>query len=160
SAGRVGLKLFSVGSSYVAKTISRFTGTETLQELATFMLTISGLNEGFRERAHQTRALLAAKTTAFVLVTGPMQDRMDEAIYFHPLLKQTHLEVAALVANRVHQPVPDSQWAGAARLSDPMRRKMELTLEEAEHLAAADIRGIERLQRECPGTPLITVPRF
>jgi len=160
AAGKVGLKLFSFGSSYVAKTISRFTGTETLQELASFMLAISGLNEGFRERAHQTRALLAAKTTAFVLVTGPMPDRMDEAVYFHTLLRQNHLEVAALVVNRVHQPVPDAQWSAAARLPDPLRHKMEQTLEESEHLAAADARGIERLKELCPGTPLITVPRF
>ncbi len=160
AAGKVGLKLFSFGSSYVAKTISRFTGTETLQELASFMLAISGLNEGFRERAHQTRALLAAKTTAFVLVTGPMPDRMDEAVYFHTLLRQNHLEVAALVVNRVHQAVPDGQWAAAARLPEALRRKMEHTLEEAEQLAAADARGIERLRELCPGTPLITVPRF
>lgn len=160
AAGKVGLKLFSFGSSYVAKTISRFTGTETLQELAAFMLAISGLNEGFKERAHQTRALLASKTTAFVLVTGPMPDRMDEAVYFHTLLKQNHLEVAAIVVNRVHQPVPDAQWAAAARLADPLKRKMEQTLEELEHLAAGDARGIERLKEQCPGTPLIIVPRF
>jgi anion-transporting ArsA/GET3 family ATPase len=160
AAGKVGLKLFSFSSSYVAKTISRFTGTETLQELAGFMLAISSLNEGFRERATETRALLAAKTTAFVLVTGPMPDRMDEAVYFHTLLKQNHLEVAALVVNRVHSGVPDAQWAAAARLPDPLRRKMELTLEEQEHLAAADSRGIERLKEQCPGTPLIVLPRF
>jgi anion-transporting ArsA/GET3 family ATPase len=160
AAGKMGLKLFSFGSSYVAKTISRFTGTETLQELAQFMLALSGLNEGFRERAHETRALLAAKTTAFVLVTGPMPDRMDEAVYFHTLLKQNHLEVAALVVNRVHLPVPDAQWAAAARLPEGLRRKMELTLEETEHLAAADARGIERLREQCAGTPLIVVPRF
>ncbi|MBK7858292.1 MAG: ArsA family ATPase [Archangiaceae bacterium] len=160
AAGKVGLKLFSFGSSYVAKTISRFTGAETLQELAGFMLAVSGLNEGFRERATETRALLAAKTTGFVLVTGPMPDRMDEAVFFHTLLRQNHLEVAALVVNRVHQPVPASQWAAAARLPDPVRRKMEQTLEESEALAAADARGIEKLREQCPGTPLIIVPRF
>src|SRR6185295_5621925 len=50
AAGKVGLKLFNLGSSYVAKTLTKFTGTETLQELAAFMLAISGLNEGFKER--------------------------------------------------------------------------------------------------------------
>jgi anion-transporting ArsA/GET3 family ATPase len=160
AAGKVGLKLFSFGSSYVAKTISRFTGTETLQELAAFMIAIGGLNEGFRERALQTRALMAAKTTAFVLVTGPMPDRLDEAVFFHTLLKQNHLEVAALVVNRVHQPVDDGLWAQAARLPDALRRKVELTLEEAEHLASQDQKGIERLREQCPGTPLVVVPRF
>jgi anion-transporting ArsA/GET3 family ATPase len=160
AAGKVGLKLFSFGSSYVAKTISRFTGVETLQELASFMLALGGLNEGFRERALQTRALMAAKTTAFVLVTGPMPDRLDEAVYFHTLLKQNHLEVAALVVNRVHEPVDDGLWAQAARLPDVLRRKVELTLEENEHLAAQDARGVDRLRELCPGTPIVIVPRF
>ncbi len=160
AAGKVGLKLFSFGSSYVAKTISRFTGTETLQELAQFMLAIGSLNDGFRERALQTRALLAAKTTAFVLVTGPMPDRLDEAVYFHTLLKQNHLNVAAIVVNRVNPAVADPLWAEAARLADPLKRKVELTLDEAEHLASQDAKGIERLRELCPGTPLVIVPRF
>jgi anion-transporting ArsA/GET3 family ATPase len=160
AAGKVGLKLFSFGSSYVAKTISRFTGVETLQELAAFMIAIGGLNEGFRERALQTRDLMAAKTTAFVLVTGPMPDRLDEAIFFHTLLKQNHLEVAAVVVNRVHPIVDDGLWSQAARLPDGLRQKVELTLQENEHLAAQDERGIARLKEQCPGTPLVVVPRF
>jgi anion-transporting ArsA/GET3 family ATPase len=160
AAGKVGLKLFSLGSSYVTKTIARFTGVETLQELAAFMIAIGGLNEGFRERAHQTRALMSAKTTGFVLVTGPMPDRLDEAVYFHTLLKQNHLEVAAVVANRVHQSVPDALWSQAARLPDALRHKVERTLEESEHLASQDARGVERLRELCAPTPLVVVPRF
>jgi anion-transporting ArsA/GET3 family ATPase len=160
AAGKVGLKLFNFGSGYVAKTISRFTGVDTLQELAGFMLDISGMNQGFRERAHQTRELLAADGTAFVLVTAPMPERVDEAVYFHTLLQQNHLEVAAVVVNRVHQPVPEDWWGEAARLPDGVRQKTEKTLQEAEQLAAQDAEGISSLTAQLGPTPLVLVPRF
>lgn len=160
AAGKVGLKLFNFGSSYVAKTISRFTGVDTLQELAGFMLDISGMNQGFRERAHQTRELLAAEGTAFVLVTAPMPERIDEALYFHTLLAQNHLEVAAIVVNRVHPPVPDALWGEAARLPDGVRQRAEKTLTEAEHAATQDAEGISTLAAQCGNTPLVQVPRF
>src|SRR5262249_45224610 len=60
AAGKVGLQLFNLGGSYVAKTISKLTGTETLQELSNFMLAMSGLNQGFRERAHDVKQLLGS----------------------------------------------------------------------------------------------------
>lgn len=160
AAGKVGLKLFNLGGSYVAKTISRFTGTETLQELAGFMLSLSSMNEGFKERAQQTRSMLEADSTSFVLVTGAMPERLDEALYFHTLLKQNHLKVAAIVVNRVHAPLTAEHWHQAAGLPDGVRSLAEKTLAEAEQLATQDARGIARLQAAAEGTPLITVPRF
>jgi anion-transporting ArsA/GET3 family ATPase len=160
AAGKIGLKLFNLGSSYVAKTISKFTGVETLQELSNFMLHMSSMYEGFRERAHQTRALLEAESTAFVLVTGPMSERLDEAIFFHTTLMQNHLRIAAVVVNRVHPPVPDALWSQAARLPEGLRKRVEATLSENEHLAAQDARGVSRLAELCAPTPLVVVPRF
>jgi anion-transporting ArsA/GET3 family ATPase len=160
AAGKFGLKLFNLGSSYVAKTISRFTGTETLQQLADFMLSISALNEDFRLRAHETRALLESPTTGFVLVTGAAPERLDEAIAFHTLLEQSKLNVAAIVVNRMHPPVPDSAWPALARLPHADRPRFEATLKENEELARQDARGLERLQEACPDTPLVLVPRF
>lgn len=160
AAGKIGLKLFNLGGSYVAKTIARFTGTETLQQLAEFMLAMSGMNEGFRERAHETRALLEAGSTSFLLVTGPMPDRLDEAVYFHTLLQQNKMRVAAIVVNRVHAPVPDELWSEVARLPPPLQRKYEETLKENDHLARQDARGIARLREACGPTPLVLVPRF
>ena len=160
AAGKFGLKLFNLGGSYVAKTISRFTGTETLQQLADFMLNISGMNEGFKQRAHQTRALLEAKTTSFVLVTGPMPERLDEAVYFHTLLQQNKMRVAAIVVNRVHAPVPPELWEQVARLPPDLQRKFQDTLKENDHLARQDARGIEKLREACAGTPMVLVPRF
>jgi len=158
-AGKLGLSLFNK-SGYVLRGLSKFTGTEMLQELSSFMLSLSGMNEGFRERARGVRALLEDASTGFVLVTSPHPERMDEAIHFNTLLKQHRMEVVALVVNRVH-PLPSADmWADAATLAPGRRAKVEQTLGELKLLAEQDRQGIAQLQAACPGIPLIQVPRF
>lgn len=159
-AGKVGLSLFNLGGSYVTKALSKFTGVETLQELSSFMLALSSMNEGFRERARGVRELLKDPQTGFVLVTSPNLERLDEVTHFHALLKQNGMEVLALVVNRVHPTPPPSLWEDAARLTPARRDKMVQTLDELKILADQDAAGIVQLQAACPGTPLIRVPRF
>ncbi|MCY1081191.1 ArsA family ATPase [Archangium lansingense] len=160
AAGKIGLSLFSLGSSYAAKTISKFTGTETLQELAGFMMAIAPMNESFRERARGVRELLEAEQTGFVLVTSPGRERLDEVMHFHRLLKQNEMDVVAVVVNRVH-PMPGPQlWEEMKGLIPARRAKMEETLRELTILAEQDARGIAELQAAVGGTPLIQVPRF
>ncbi|AGC47683.1 anion-transporting ATPase [Myxococcus stipitatus DSM 14675] len=158
-AGKFGLSLFN-RSGYVLRALSKFTGTEMLQELSSFMLALSGMNEGFRERARGVRALLEDSTTGFVLVTSPHSERMDEAIHFNTLLRQHRMEVVALVVNRVHPMPTEAMWQAASTLTPTRRAKVEETLRELRILAEQDRRGIAQLQTACPGIPLIQVPRF
>ncbi len=160
AAGKVGLQLFNLGSSYVAKTISKLTGTETLQELSNFMLAISGMNQSFRERAHQVKQLLGSEQTEFVLVTVPGAERLDEVVHFHTLLRQSEMRVAAIVVNRVHVAPTQRQRAQTAKLPGPLREKLTATLDEVERLATQDAKGIEALRAACEPTPLVLVPRF
>ncbi|EPX58810.1 Arsenical pump-driving ATPase [Cystobacter fuscus DSM 2262] len=160
AAGKVGLSLFSLGSSYMTKAISRFTGTETLQELAAFMLSIAPMNESFRVRARGVRELLEAQQTGFVLVTSPGRERLDEVVHFHKLLKQNGMEIVAVVVNRVHPMPPPALWEEARSLIPARRAKVEQTLREMTLLAEQDARGILELQAACEGTPLVQVPRF
>ncbi|MCP3101083.1 ArsA family ATPase [Myxococcus sp. K15C18031901] len=158
-AGKLGLSLFNK-SGYVLRGLSKFTGTEMLQELSSFMLSLSGMNEGFRERARGVRALLEDASTGFVLVTSPHPERMDEAIHFNTLLKQHRMEVVALVVNRVHPMPTEAMWKDVATVAPGRRDKVEQTLRELKVLAEQDRQGIAQLQAACPGIPLIQVPRF
>jgi len=160
AAGKVGLKLFNLGSSYVAKTLTKFTGVETLQGLAEFMSSISGMNQDFRERATEVRDLMADEKTSFVLVTAPGAERLDEVVRFHTLLRQSHMRIAAVVVNRVHLPPTFEAMGSLNRLEPQLRRKMATTVDEVSALAHADAEGIKQIKKECEGTPLIEVPRF
>ena len=160
AAGKVGLQLFNLGGSFIAKTLSRLTGAQTLQELASFMLAISSMNKEFRERAKAVRELLASDQTAFVLVTGTSAERQDEAIHFLELLRQNKMAVAALVVNRIH-PAPSAESFAAARTLDgDLRQRVEETLNEAHLLAEQDAAGVEVLREKAGGAPILEVPRF
>jgi anion-transporting ArsA/GET3 family ATPase len=157
-AGRWGLQLFTFGGNYMAKTLAKLTGTETLRELAEFMLAISGMNESFRERASQVRELLAADRTSFVLVTTPRLEGIEEVAQFQRVLQQNHMSIAAVVVNRV-QPAPlSSDWTEAAQEEGPLRAKLETTLEERRRAAERDAEAIARIRSVCEPTPLIEVP--
>ncbi|HZA15187.1 MAG TPA: ArsA-related P-loop ATPase [Myxococcaceae bacterium] len=160
SAGKLGFKMLSKGGSYALKTLSRFTGTEMLEEMSTFLMSISSLNESFRERAREVRALLAAESTSFVIVTIPSSERLDEVIHFQTLLQQNEMNVAAIVVNRVHPSPTPQQMADARRVPLPLRSRVEETLEEMRAVAIHDAMAIAELQRECDPTPLVLVPRF
>lgn len=158
--GRLGLKMLHLGSSYAARTISRFTGAETLQELASFMLSISTLNESFRDRASRVRELLGSERTSFVLVTTPGQERLDEVVHFHTLLMQNKMNLAAIVVNRVHPAPTAEQFEDARGLPEPLRGRVEQTLDELQTLAVHDAASITELRRACDPVPLVLVPRF
>jgi anion-transporting ArsA/GET3 family ATPase len=157
---KVGLRLFGLGGNLISRALSRVVGGQTLSDLATFLLAMSGLNEGFRERAQAVRALLASEETVVVLVTGPAAERREEAIRFHQSLREQRLHVAAVVVNQVHADVDGEDVSAAARLPAPLREKLERTLFEAHALAAADAMSIQALRAAVAPTPLLTVPRF
>jgi anion-transporting ArsA/GET3 family ATPase len=159
-AGRLSLKLLQLGGG-AARTIGRITGTETLEELVTFLIAVSGMNEGFRERARAVRTLLASPDTGFVLVAGASPERRSEALSFHEVLGERGLQRDAVVVNRVQPPPPASAEKELASLSSPALAKLlRQTLDEARGLAARDQAGVEALRQGTTPIPFVSVPRF
>lgn len=159
AAGKFGLSFFKKGG-LIGKSLSRFTGTELLSELANFMLVLGGLQNSFRARARQVQELLADEGTAFVLVTGPSPERMDEAVQFHEVLRSRGHRVAAVVVNRCHWVPPAEIPAELARLAPALADKVEKTRQEQRALAERDRAGIEALQEAVAPTPLAQVPQM
>lgn len=174
AAGRMGLRLFNLGGNYIAKTLSKFTGGETLQELAAFMLEIQGTYDVFKDRAAKVKQLLGSEEAAFVLVTSAHAFTVDEAIYFHQVLVQERMHVAAVVANRVHpdflgdlpNPTTAELGDGLARCgipdagAPPLSSRLEKTVLEARAMAQLDQRHLQRLAAACRPTQQLRVPRF
>lgn len=159
-AGKVGLRLFNLGSSFMAKQISKLTGTETLTELANFMLELGSLNGEIREQAKRVRNLLGSNETTFVLVTAPHLERLDEVAHFHRVLLEHRMTIAAVVVNRVHVAPAPELFEKAQSLPEPLRVKALQTLEEARSAAARDEEAIQALSSKAPGAPLVRIPRF
>jgi len=170
AAGKLGIKLMGLGGSWAAKAISRLTGTETLEELFLFMREIQGTYEVFKDRAAKVKALFASDAAAFVLVTNAQGVTVDETIYFHRLLLEERIPIAAVVANRVHRDflrgrsLPTEAELAAlleAGSGDPtLAGRLLLTLEEAASMAHLDRRHLDRLAAATEPTAQLRVPRF
>jgi len=169
-AGRFGLKLAQLGSSYIARTLARFTGAEMLRDLGDFLAGFQGMYDGFKERAAEVRALLAHPTTGFVLVASPSPLSIEEALAFHERLHAEGMPVAGLVANRVTPdlwrgdgPLPDEAALAAALAGHPadaaLAGRLARTLSDHQRLAAADARALSRLFAAVPLARAV-VPRL
>ena len=99
---RAYLRAVSVATQALLRTLSKVAGAEIVQDAVTFFRAFEGMEEGFRLRAEHMRELVGRPTTAFVLVTSPRADTVEEAGWFAAKLKDSELAVEGLVVNRVH----------------------------------------------------------
>jgi anion-transporting ArsA/GET3 family ATPase len=115
------VRVGSVAAQAFLRTVSRVVGTEAVDDVVSFFRAFEGMEGGFRERANAVMQLLAADDTAFVLVTSPRRDAVEEAEYFAARLADGKFAVDALVVNRVHATYgstePDVLRARAATLA-------------------------------------------
>jgi anion-transporting ArsA/GET3 family ATPase len=99
---RAYLKAVSVATQAFLRTVSRVVGAEVVGDAIAFFEAFDGMEAGFRERAQSVRDLLTAPATAFVLVTSPRPEAVDEASFFATKLSEAGIDVDALVVNRLH----------------------------------------------------------
>lgn len=109
---RAYLRVASVAVQTFLRTVSRVVGTEVIDDVVAFFRAFEGMEEGFRERAAAVEVLLADPQTAFVLVTSPQRDAVDEASYFADTIAAHGLSVEALIVNRVHPHFGEETPAG------------------------------------------------
>ena len=77
-------------------------GREVIDDVIAFFRAFEGMETGFRDRANEVMTLLGAPETAFVLVTTPRRDAVEEGEYFADRLADHRVSVEALIVNRVH----------------------------------------------------------
>jgi anion-transporting ArsA/GET3 family ATPase len=110
---RTYLRLAGAAVQRFLRTVGKVIGTEVLDDIVAFFRAFEGMEQGFRDRASRVEALLAEPQTAFVLITSPRRDAVDEAEFFSAQLRDADLPVDALVVNRV-DPDFGSSWSGMA----------------------------------------------
>ena len=99
---RAYLRAVSVATQALLRTISKVAGADIVHDAVAFFQAFEGMEEGFRLRAEHMRRLLLRRTTAFVLVTSPRDDTVEEAGWFADKLNEAGLAVEGLIVNRVH----------------------------------------------------------
>jgi len=84
-----------------------------VDDAVSFFQAFAGMQQGFAERAGAVQQLLTDPTTAFVLVTTPAPDSLEEATWFTQHLRARGIVPAAAVVNRCHPRFgadPDAAW--------------------------------------------------
>lgn len=166
-SGRFSLKILDLGSSFLLSTLGKLAGGETLRELADFLLSFSGLYDGFRKRSLKVRNLLASDEIAFTLITGPTASQQRAMLQFRDELHAEGMRVRAVVSNRTRTLANDA--AAVAAFNEHVTRRLpdvgaaarvrEALREEAAR-ANLDQANIARLREAVGGTPVITLPEL
>jgi anion-transporting ArsA/GET3 family ATPase len=154
------------GTGVVFGVLRRVTGVDLMDDLSVFFGALSGVLDGFRERAAGVKALLADADTTFVIVTSPEREPVEEAIFFRGKLREAGMPFGGLVVNRVHplaagDPDVDPEAVTAELGGDAaLARKVVRTLAEFRVLARRDAGALERLAREVGDEDPIVVPHL
>ncbi len=151
---RAYLRVASVAVQTFLRTVARVVGSEVIEDVVAFFRAFEGMEEGFRERAQVVGDLLVDTGTAFVLVSSPRRDAMQEATFFAERLAEAGQSVEALVVNRVHPAFGDESPAGLRAAAEALRERPAGNPEAdpAARLATlydnlADFREIAELER-------------
>jgi anion-transporting ArsA/GET3 family ATPase len=143
------VRVGGVAAQAFLRTVARVVGSEAVDDVIAFFRAFEGMEEGFRERAAEVTDLLAADDTAFVLVTSPRRDAVQEAEYFASRLADGDFAVDALVVNRVHTTYCDADpGALRARARELGARRTDAADRLATHYTnLADLEEVARRER-------------
>lgn len=98
---RRGLRVVGVAAQAALAALGKVVGTEVIGDAVAFFRAFDGMEEGFRTRAQESLALLRDDATAWILVTTPRAETVEEAVFFAGALGEMGLRVDAVVANRM-----------------------------------------------------------
>jgi anion-transporting ArsA/GET3 family ATPase len=154
------------GTGVVFSLLKRLTGVDLLQDLSVFFRVLGSLLDGFRQRAAAVGSLLRDPATAFLIVTSPEAEPVEEAIYFRSQLSRAGMPFAGIVVNRVHPAQllgvdPDQVLAElSGRVGAPLARRVADNLADFQILAERDRASIARLTRELDDPDPVLVPHL
>ena len=160
-----GSRLLGRGSSLLLHALKRIAGVQVMEDVSEFFAAFAGMTQGIRDRAARVEALLSGPSTAFLVITSPRPDSVEEAICFRRRLAERGMPFGGVVLNRVHfRPggfdgsVPRSELAEA--LGAMLGGKVARSLEDVKALAARDRRSAARLQQALGQAPVVSVPNL
>ncbi len=159
--GRGALKAVNKAAQTVLRRLSRVVGADVVEEAIAFFQAFEGMEDGFRERAMTTLALLGDEQTSFVLVASPRADTLGEARYFLDKLTHAGLHVEAVVVNRM-LPSFSTSPARAAELRDEFAGTPlagpATALADFTAAAAGDEERVTGLTAHTPQATVVRVP--
>jgi anion-transporting ArsA/GET3 family ATPase len=161
----IAARVMARGTSVVFSILKRLTGVDLMDDIAVFFRALSGLMEGFKERAAGVKALLADDATTFLIVTSPEREPVAEAIFFRGKLREAGMAFGGLIVNRVNvadavDPDTIEAQLRARGLGAALAAKVAQSAADHRRHAARDAQQVQRLMAELDEPDPIVVPRL
>jgi anion-transporting ArsA/GET3 family ATPase len=107
AAGWSAMRFFNRTAAFVLRTLEEATGVTVLAEISDFFGGMQGLFDGFGERTERVYRELKSPKTAFVVISSPEEEVLEEAEYLSDKMAALGMPLRAVVFNRVHQEFTD-----------------------------------------------------
>lgn len=139
--------------------VTRIVGAEILKESAEFAANFEGMYDGFKERAQAVYDLLREPTSAFVVVTAPSEQAVEEALFFALTLNSYRLPFRGLVVNRIHPRFNEGfEIAASGATGAPLVDRLIQIDGDLEQMVRREDRSLRRLARQIPEDRWVRIP--
>ncbi len=179
SQGWRAAKALNRTAGFLFRKVEEATGIAALSEISDFFSAMSGMFDAFSARTDTIHDILRAKSTAFLLVTGPEEPVLNEAEFFSNRIRALKMPLEAVVFNRVQEEFPADpatfpggtvaradraiieQALDAAGIGGAAAAWMASNFVEYQLLARGEALRMEQFRAQLPRrTPIVTVPNF
>lgn len=127
--------------------LRRIVGVGMLDDLTSFFRLLSGLVEGLHERAAAIESLLHDPGTAFLIVSTPEVDPVEEAVFLGDELRRLAMCPSALVVNRLH--ALDRDCSDATATAARLEHELGAELAAKVALRHAELQLLARREQVC-----------
>jgi anion-transporting ArsA/GET3 family ATPase len=153
--GRSFARVTSAATGAFVWVVRRLAGPQIVEDTIEFFRSLSGIEAGLRDRAAEVAELLRGEDAAFVVVSSPRGEAVDEATHLSEALSAKGFPLAAVVVNLVHPApgavhVPDGVTGD---LADLLAAHTDLTA-----IAVGEAVEIDALAAVAGGATLVRVP--
>jgi anion-transporting ArsA/GET3 family ATPase len=98
-------RVANAGTSAFLWIVRRMAGPKLVEDTIEFFRSLSGMEQGLRQRAAEAAVLLRAETTSFVLVSSPRAEAVHESTHLANAILDGGFRLDGVVVNLVH-PLP------------------------------------------------------
>jgi anion-transporting ArsA/GET3 family ATPase len=137
------------------RTVARIVSASVVDDAIAFFAAFDGMEEGFRGRAEAVHDLLIADETAFILVTVPRNDTVDDAADFVDTLARADIDVDAVIVNRVH---PSFGTEAVRPKHNSPLEPLRLVLEQSQAVAREQDDVLSTLTDALPAGTVVKIP--
>ena len=165
-AGKFSMRMLDFGGNLMHRTLGKMAGGDTLKQLAEFMLAISAMFDGFRERYNGIRDLLLSDEVAFSLVTSPSCNQRTAMLQFYRELRESGYPARTVICNRLRTinytagDIPDLVAALPDSLGKAETDLLEKALYDEAALAERDQNAVEEIRENLKEASLILLPEL